>query len=248
MRSDTYILEVWGDYACFTDPITKVERMSYPCPTPSAARGIFDAIYLERETFGWRIEQIDLIEPGTRIALMRNEVKGVLSVPATKSAMARADGCIAPLYADGTSSFVRGGDTSGRTQRQMIALRRVRYRLHGHMHVWPDTHPDKLGKICAEFTRRASRGMYFTMPYLGMREFPADFRLLDGSDPLAPTAPLTCDFGQMIYDVFDLAHPAVPTDVVAPSVSVFAARAVNGVVRVPAYESAQVMKGLAYIS
>ncbi|MEA1980804.1 MAG: CRISPR-associated protein Cas5, partial [candidate division Zixibacteria bacterium] len=79
MNSKVHILKVWGDFACFTRPEMKVERFSYPIITPSAARGIFDAIYCKSKEFRWQITQIELLKPASYIALRRNEVKDKIS-------------------------------------------------------------------------------------------------------------------------------------------------------------------------
>ena len=75
-----HVLEVWGDFACFSRPDLKVERYSYPLPTPSAARGVFEAIYFKPE-FYWQVTRIETLTPPSYIALRRNEVKDKASVP-----------------------------------------------------------------------------------------------------------------------------------------------------------------------
>jgi len=131
----TFVLEVWGDYACFTRPEFKVERFSYPVMTPSAARAIFDAVYLEftkatpkQPAMYWQVERIEVLKPVRYIALMRNEVKEKISESNVKKWM-RDPSKLEPIYADATKDDT-GQDTKGRTQRQTIALKNVRYRLH----------------------------------------------------------------------------------------------------------------------
>ncbi|MGI5877714.1 MAG: CRISPR-associated protein Cas5, partial [Christensenellales bacterium] len=82
-----FLVEVWGDLACFTRPETKVERMSYPVMTPSAARGLLDSIYCKYTEFGWRIDRIEVLRPIRYIALKRNEVKDKIGDQAIARAM-----------------------------------------------------------------------------------------------------------------------------------------------------------------
>src|SRR5580700_6260363 len=121
MQQDAiHTLKTWGDFACFTRPELKVERYSYPLPTPSAARGIFEAIYFKPE-FSWQVTRVATLKPPSYIALRRNEVKDKASIDAIKKWMAGKK-FPAPLYADADESFA-GTDKKGRTQRQTIALR-----------------------------------------------------------------------------------------------------------------------------
>ena len=126
-----FVIEVWGDLACFTRPEMKVERFSYPVMTPSAARGILDAIYCKPIEFGWRIDRIEILKPIRYIALRRNEVKEKINVNALRAPMSRG-GEVTPIVADATRDMV-GSDQQGRTQRQTMALVDVHYRIHAHM-------------------------------------------------------------------------------------------------------------------
>ena len=237
----TFTLEVWGDYACFTRPELKVERFSYPVITPSAARAIFDAVYLEfdkqsgRPAHRWEISRVEVLSAVRYVALMRNEVKEKVSVSSVKKWMKDASG-LTPIYADATMAEV-GTDTKGRTQRQTMALKAPRYRLHGHAVLF-DENPDARMKIQRSFERRARRGQCVWQPYLGCREFSASFELVEagGTAPVAHDE----DIGWMLYDVFDLSRPGANTD--AARVSLFEARIENGVMTVPPYLSGQVRK------
>ena len=202
MASETHILDVWGDFsACFTRPELKVERFSYPVITPSAARGIFDAIYCKPVEFRWQIASVEILNPVQYIALRRNEMKGRLT-EATVLKWARGSVPIEPMWADGDE------EPSGRTQRQTMALKDVRYRLHAQMIPWQ---PSLAGKISSEFRRRANVGKCFVQPSFGLREFPAYFDLVsDASGPSAPV-PWDADLGWMLYDVFDLSARAPVT-------------------------------------
>ena len=133
----------------------KVERYSYPIITPSAARGIFDAIYFKKEyNFYWQIDRIDLLKSPKYIALRRNEVKDKVSVSEVKKWMVGTKD-ITPLWADGTQAEL-GTDQKGRTQRQTMALKNVRYRIYAHI-VCRDNKAD-MNALNAQFERRAAQG------------------------------------------------------------------------------------------
>jgi CRISPR-associated protein Cas5d len=234
MNPNPQTLEVWGDLACFSRPELKVERFSYPVITPSAARGIFDAIYAKPPEFRWQITEIAVLEPPAWIALRRNEVKEKVNVNAVLGWMAGKE--VEPLWADADRELA-GTDEKGRTQRQTLALRDVRYRLTAEVRPWPD-HEKRQAALEAQFRRRAERGKCFYQPYLGCREFPAYFRLIDG-EPASPVA-LDQDLGFMLYDVFDLGRPGSAHS--APAVSLFRAALQGGVLRVPEWESPDVLK------
>ncbi len=236
-RGKTHCLEVWGDLACFTRPEMKVERFSYPVITPSAARGIFDAIYWKKAYgFYWQIERVEILAAPKYLALRRNEVKD--KVPSERTVLGWANGNEAPqsLWADGSKDEL-GTDQKGRTQRQTMALKNVRYRLHAHIHA-RNTQAD-LNALDAQFVRRASHGKCFYQPYLGCREFPAWFELRTGTMEAQPIA-LDLDLGYMLYDVFDL---GVENDAhVKPAISVFHAQIRAGIMPVPGYQDSAVKK------
>lgn len=251
MTPNRQVLEVWGDLACFTRPELKTERMSYPLITPSAARAIFDAIY-RKPKFVWQVRRIEVLPPrlgggsgpsqtglaGPRyIALRRNEVKdrapGVDTL--IQWALGKADP--EPLFADADGDTA-GTDTKGRTQRQTMALKDVRYRIHAEIRAWPE-YAGELPGMEKQFRRRAAAGQCIYQPYLGCREFPAYFRLCDG-DAGEPPAPFDLDVGWMLYDVFDLSRPGRNTD--PAHVSFFRAQIRGGVLTVPEYASDEVRK------
>ena len=239
------ILEVWGELACFTRPELKVERFSYPVITPSAARGIYDAIYCKPQEFRWQITQIEILSRPRYIALRRNEVKD--KAPPTQTILQWREGRKepTPIIADGTSDEL-GTDQKGRTQRQTMALKNVRYRLHAYIHCWAvfEAH---LPALEAQFRRRASQGKCIYQPYLGCREFPAYFELVDPSTrQKPPIEDVNLDIGLMLYDVFDLSTPCGPLDPSngdLPSISLFRAEVRNGVLAIPEYGSSAVLKG-----
>ncbi len=231
MTPETHVLEVWGDFACFTRPELKVERFSYPVITPSAARGIFDAIYCKPVEFRWQITRVEILKPVQYIALRRNEMKGKLA-EATVLKWARGTEAVEPMWADGDA------EGSGRTQRQTMALKDVRYRLHAYMVLWQ---PSILaGKVNSEFRRRANAGKCFAQPSFGLREFPAYFELTGATEPSAAAIPWDADLGWMLYDVFDLSRLGASHDV--PSVSIFRARVTGGSMEVPLFSSPDVRK------
>lgn len=131
MKSNKLSLEVWGDLACFSNPVMKVERFSYEIITPSAARGIFEAIYWKSK-FRWQITAIEILKKPQYIALRRNEVKD--KIPSHSAILRWADGLEdpEPILADGDSSLL-GTDQKGRTQRQTMALKDVRYRIQAEI-------------------------------------------------------------------------------------------------------------------
>lgn len=196
-------LHVSGDLACFTSPVSKVERMSYPVPTPSAARNILDAILWKPE-FRWIVTRILLVRhprtpadvdalPAT-IALKRNEVQSTIA-PRTVGEWMRDPSAYQPLAAGA------GQGTDG-TPRMTIALKNVAYVIEAYPHVFtPIGAQGQINtpqKYVACFERRAAKGQCFSRPYLGCREFAADFRLANDSDvPMKVNEKL----GRMLYDI-----------------------------------------------
>lgn len=183
MANGTYTLEVWGDLACFTRPEMKVERFSYPIITPSAARGIFDAIYWDgirekcgkesimRPYFHWQVKRIEMLEMPRYIALRRNEVKDKVPGMQTLNKWINDIESPEPLWADGGKDEL-GTDQKGRTQRQTMALKNVRYRITAQI-IPKQGFAQDFGKFNSQFERRAKHGKCFQQPYFGCREFPA---------------------------------------------------------------------------
>jgi CRISPR-associated protein Cas5d len=242
MTPKDQVLDVWGEFACFTRPELKVERFTYPVITPSAARGIYDAIYAKpnkdptKAEFRWQITRIEIFNPVDYIALRRNEVKGKASQSQIYSWMSGREPP-RPIWADGTSDTL---DTvKGRTQRQTMALKNVRYRLHAQIRPWPGFE-DRLQGMEAQFRRRATQGKCIYQPYFGCREFPAYFELVEPHTELPATVGMDMDIGLMLYDVFDLSRPGSSES--SPSISLFQAQVRNGVMQVPEYEDDHVLK------
>jgi len=243
MQSTEQVLEVWGDLACFTRPELKVERFSYPVITPSAARGIFDAIYCKpnkdpsQAEFRWQVTRVEVLKEPRYIALRRNEVKEKVSVSNVQDWMS-GKSAPQPILADGDKS-ITGMDTKGRTQRQTLALKNVRYRLHARIQPWPGKEA-LLPALEAQFRRRASQGKCFYQPYFGCREFPAYFELVDPAESPCTPVPYDADLGLMLYDVFDLSRPGDCDS--KPCVSLFRARVEAGSMVVPDFDSPEVLK------
>ena len=238
MRGKTHCLEVWGDFACFTRPEMKVERYSYPIITPSAARGIFDAIYWKR-SYGlyWQVERVEMLKPPSYIALRRNEVKD--KAPNDNTLLKWRDGKAEPepLWADGDRDLL-GTDQKGRTQRQTMALKDVHYRLHAHLE-FRGGDQDTRG-FDAQFERRAGNGQCHHQPYFGCREFPAFFALIEDEQAGREPFRLDLDLGYMLYGVFDLGRDN--DNLAEPGISVFHAQLRKGIMDIPGYGDPRVRK------
>ena len=194
-----FCLEVRGDYACFTRPEMKVERVSYDLITPSAARAVFDAI-LWKPAIRWHIRRIEVLKPVRWISVRRNEVGAVASTRNAQVAMGEGKGQIA-LYIE-----------DERQQRAGLFLRDVAYRLHADMQLVGEDARANPAKFVAMFTRRANAGQCVNQPYLGCREFAARFRPVPllpnalgdwtvGADEPAPLDTWTADLGWMLHDM-----------------------------------------------
>jgi CRISPR-associated protein Cas5d len=235
-NGSSHAIEVWGEFACFSSPM-KVERWSYPFITPSAARGIFDAIFVNRHEFRWQIEKIEVLSEPKYIALMRNEVKE--KGPSEREVLnwAKDVTLIRPILADG-DKLITGDDKHGRTQRQTMALRDVRYRLTARILPWPNA-PKNIAAYQDQFRRRVDKGQHFVQPCLGCREFPAWWEPADNAKGVWHG---DIDAGWMLYDVFDLSSPGTSTS--KSSISLFRAHLKKGVLCVPSYDSLDVRKAV----
>lgn len=183
-------LHCWGEWACFTRPEMKVERVSYDAMTPSAARGVVEAIYWKPE-IRWHIDRITVLKPVQFTSVRRNEVKDKIGAGVAK---AMKDG------AGNLAYFVDDGDN--RQQRAALMLRDVAYIIEAHIEILSG--PDNIAKHLDQFNRRARKGSCFTRPYLGCREFAADFELLE-DDSAMPTIHSSLsgerDLGWMLLDI-----------------------------------------------
>lgn len=245
-----FCLEVWGDYACFTRPEMKVERVSYDVITPSAARAIFEAI-LWKPAIRWHIREIEILKPIRWISVRRNEITYVAG-------------------ADSDSIFIddlrNDGKPKYRQQRAGLFLRDVRYRLHAHLEyipvekrktnfravpeylwdseeiadnrescdAWKDRKDETPGKYLAMFERRAKKGQCFMRPYFGCREFSAHFEFIEQPEAM-PATPIaeTQNLGFMLYDL-DFSDPTNPRP------AFYRPQLEQGRIRVPAWDSEEV--------
>ncbi len=253
MPPDEHVLEVFGDLACFSSPAAKVERMSLPVMPPSCARGILDSIYVKPVEFRWQVTRIEIFTPIRYIALRRNEVKEKVSTLDVNAWMAGRKPP-EPVLADADKSST-GTDQKGRTQRQTMALLNVKYRIAAKIVPWPHTGV-RLVALNEQFARRARGGKCVMQPCFGCREFPAYFRYVEADEPPASPEPINMDLDWMVYDVFDLSlsnrilctgrhdkkSPNFARFIEKPSISVFHAVVVNGVLTVPDYEDTAVRK------
>lgn len=187
--SHVFRLKVWGPNACFTRPEMKVERVSYDVMTPSAARGVLDAI-LWKPAITWRILRIDVLNPIRWESVRRNEVGGVGSVDLAATAMKRNKGNL--------GLFVE----EERQQRAGLFLRNVAYIIHARFELTPKAgQEDTITKFQEMFARRAEKGQCFHMPYLGCREFAASFALISEDVQLPEPIRETRDLGWMLHDL-----------------------------------------------
>lgn len=163
-------LRVWGEYACFTRPEMKVERVSYDVMTPSAARGVLEAV-LWKPAIRWEVSRIDVLRPIRWISVRRNEVGAVVSTRNVLTAMSGGGG--------GLGIYVE----EERQQRAGLFLREVEYVIHGRFRMTRRAGPDdNTEKFACMFRRRAEKGQCMMQPYLGCREFAAHFALASDED------------------------------------------------------------------
>jgi CRISPR-associated protein Cas5d len=212
LRSSPLSLRVTGPLACFTNPALKVERFSYDVMTPSAARGVLEAVCW-KPAIVWRIDRIQVLRPIERIAIRRNEVNARIS---TDSAISWMHGTTAPpaYFAD-----------DDRAQRNMVALRDVDYVIDAHFEMTAKAKEgDNVRKFEEMFQRRVEKGQCFQTPYLGCRELVAEFSPAAGHP--API-PETRDLGWMLHDI-DFGPPMRP--------AFFQARLEQGIVTVPPWD------------
>lgn len=231
-KNKEFCIEVWGDYACFTRPELKVERVSYDVMTPSAARNIFQAIFW-KPAINWIVKRIEVLSPIKWISVKRNEVAKTAST-------------------SGSGVFIE----SERQQKSGMLLKDVRYRIYAELDFIPvgkrpprerksklsDTEEERAfradenpAKYNAIFERRASKGQCFTTPYLGCREFSANFRLVSDGEELPLPIPETRDLGIMLFDM-DF------TDMKNPMPMFFRAKLENGVLNVPNPNSGEILR------
>jgi CRISPR-associated protein Cas5d len=217
--TSSFCLEVSGPFACFTRPEMKVERVSYDVMTPSAARSVFEAI-LWKPAIRWRVHRIEVLRPIRWMNLRRNEVSAVVSTRNVQQAMTAGSGNLGLNIED------------ERQQRAALLLRDVAYRIHAQLEAVTDEARGNPGKYIDMFTRRANKGQCVNQPYLGCREFAADFRLVANGHTATAAIGETRELGWMLHDL-DFSHP---TD---PQPRFFNAKLQAGIVEVPPFEEAR---------
>lgn len=227
MPSSIYV-KVWGEYACFTRPELKVERLSYPIMTPSAARGVLEAI-LWKPQMRWHVRRITTLapwwlpvdasrQPYQLVGVRRNEIQDKIA-PRTVSGWMASPESYEPYFTDSAGrESVQG---QHRTQRNTLVLRDVAYVIEATPLLTkranqPRTRqegedepagPDSVAKFVAMFQRRVAKGQCFHRPYLGCREFACDFAPVDGSERAVDWSE---SLGMMLYDVCFRAEGNVP--------------------------------------
>lgn len=230
-----WCIEVWGDYACFTRPEMKVERVSYDVMTPSSARAIFESI-LWKPAINWHITRIEVLNPIKWASVRRNEVGKVCSAPSADMLKGKP----------GRPMCINIEDD--RQQRAALLLQDVKYRIHGYFEFispekrmqkntgapekWADDQERETAvaadeteaKYAAMFERRARKGQCFNRPYLGCREFSCYFKLVNPEkEPVEPISE-TRELGWMLYDI-DFSNLQEPMP------QFFRAKLENGVVK-----------------
>lgn len=208
MRSeaaDLLDVKVWGDFACFTRPEAKVERVSYPIITPSAARGVLEAIFWKPE-ISWRVREIWVLRRGGHLSILRNEVNTRASARAARG------------WEKAGGGFLVEDD---RAQRHALVLRNVAYLIRAEQFLRDRSHHP--AKYREQFERRVRKGQCFSRPYLGTREFACHFAPPDGSETPIDWSD---DLGRMLFDLdFEPSGEGRPR--------FFSARIESGVLRVP---------------
>jgi CRISPR-associated protein Cas5d len=223
MDRKRFVLEVRGDWACFTRPEMKVERVSYDVITPSAARAIFEAIYY-KPAVSWQVRRIEVLAPIRWMNLRRNEVASVISTRNVQQAMNAGEGELA-LYVD-----------EDRQQRAALLLRDVAYRLHADLVVRANREDQsEPPKFFETFERRARKGQCVNQPYLGCREFAAKWRLVDDVSSEPPPIAETRDLGWMLHDL-DFTNRADPQP------RFFRGQMTQGVIDVPVFDGKEVAR------
>lgn len=215
-------LEVWGDYASFTRPEMKTERVSYDVMTPSAARGLLEAIFWH-PGLRYTIDRIHVCSPIQFSNLRRNEVKSTISARSARTVMERGKG---ELWLAASEDI---------QQRAAMLLRNVHYVIEAHFDITENAAPgDNPGKFQDILKRRITRGQFYHQPYFGCREFPAQFKLCEELPPCPDELKGSRDLGYMLWDL-DYTDP----ENIVPLF--FRAKLENGVLTVPTRDSREVI-------
>lgn len=181
-------IETWGDYACFTRPEMKTERVSYDIITPSAAKGLIESIFWH-PGMNWVIDRIYLLSPINFTNIRRNEVKSVLSCEKARSVMLGNSNKELALYA-----------SKNIQQRASMVLKDVHYVLEAHFDMTSKAAPgDNPGKFQEMIRRRLANGQFYSQPYFGCREFGAHCR--EWTQKEVPALPVNKDLGYMLHSM-----------------------------------------------
>lgn len=175
-------VKLWGDYACFTRPEMKVERVSYPVMTPSAARGALEAIFWKPQV-AWRVDEVHVLKRIEYASLLRNEIND------------RQSDRTARRWANEGGGY---DASANRAQRHTLALRDVAYTIHAQL-LLREGVDDDIAKYRDQFRRRVARGRCFATPYFGCREFSASFAEPGPGD--MPLDELNENLGPMLLDI-----------------------------------------------
>lgn len=184
-------LRVWGDYACFSRPEMKVERVSYDVITPSAARAILEAIHW-KPAISWKVNKVYVINEIKFDNIRRNELAGKISERNVKQAMEGKEITLCQMIND------------ERQQRASMILKNVEYVIEAHFEMTQAAGTeDNEAKHLDQFTRRARKGQYFHQPYFGCREFPVNFELIEDDKEIKTSfyKGQTRDLGFMLWDI-----------------------------------------------
>ena len=215
-------LEVWGDYALFTRPEMKVERVSYDIMTPSAARGILEAIYWH-PGMKWIVDRIYVCNPIRFTNLRRNEVKSTISARNVNGIMEKGSG---RTYISTAESI---------QQRASMLLRDVRYVIDAHFNMTDKACPeDNPGKFQDIMKRRIEKGQCYHTPYLGTRECPASFSLCKLLPDISEELKGERDLGYMLWDMEYISQEDIRP-------LFFRAVMKNGIVNIPTRDSGEVL-------
>lgn len=225
-------LHIFGDHACFTRPEMKAERVSYDVITPSAARGVLEAIYWKPQ-IRWVIDRIHVLTPIRFTHIRRNEVGKKMPSPDKKV-----------MSGEKPASVILIEDE--RQQRASLILRDVAYIIEAHIDLLDTRHErggpelpanQAAGKHLEMFNRRARKGQYFHHPYLGTREFPASFALIEPDSDTPPTHPDFAgerDLGFMLHDLEFDQDPRT-RKVKSTTPRFFRATMKNGIIEIPPF-------------
>lgn len=215
-------LEVWGNYACFTRPEMKTERVSYDVMTPSAARGLLESLYWHPGMY-WIVDRIHICASIRFTNLRRNEVKSTVSARSARTVMERGTG---ELY------LVTSQDIQ---QRAALLLRDVHYVIDAHFDIADQASASgNAGKFQDIIKRRIKRGQFYSQPYFGCREFPAHFKMCEALPPCPEELKGVRDLGYMLWDLdYSDRSNIIPL--------FFRAKLENGVLNVPTRDSGEVI-------